>query len=377
MGQYRSFDASAWERTLQTTIPKHIAKEEKAFLRNFQIGALLDAAGRVSYNNAGAGFEWDIQYRKHTLVGSTGQNVRNFTQKNLWKKAELPYRGYEATDAISKKEFLSNRGKEAVVKVYQRFVSRLRESIKQGLGPEYYVDGNASGNEQSWHGFESMFGINGTVTITTGAQRTANAADIVGYPSDTYANLSTVLGNYGGSQESGSVWPQGVASSEYDFFSPLIVNYTSTALGGASDTFAAQGDEALRYGIIQSDRNGGMGKGMTNIILARDLYTDLCNLLDGKEEVQIKSDMSLRAFGFTKTLMFDGVEVSFEHAVPETVGYGFSYNNIDLMCMNNQFIEVEGPEYDMDSSQYKVVAGTLSNLRYTTPRDFVKFDNIA
>ena len=88
-------------------------------------------------------------------------------------------------------------------------------------------NGNATGNETSWHGFFSIFNTNGTTTITSGAQRSANAADVVGYPADTYASLTTGLGDYGG-EAGDSVWPLGVCDPEFDFFTPLVVNPLST-----------------------------------------------------------------------------------------------------------------------------------------------------
>lgn len=377
MGQYRSFDPSAWERTLQTTVPKHLNEEVPAFMRAYKMGALIDGAGMVSYNNGGAGFEWDVQYKKHSMYGTLGDTERDFSPVNLHKKAELEYRGYEVTDAISKREILSNSGKQAYVRVYDRFVDRLKASIKQGLGPEYYVDGYASGNEQSWNGLESMFGLNGTINVSTGAQRTANAADPVGYASDTYANLSTELGNYGGSNESGVVWPEGLADSEYDFWTPLTVNYTSTYFDGASDTWDAQGDEALRFGITHASRNSSDDGEMTHIFVARDLWIGLTNLLDTKEEVQVTSENSLRAFGFKQVLTFDGIEVARENAIPTGVAYGFDFKCIDLRFMTPEMFDVDGPEYDIDSSQFKCAVRTLGNLRFKSPRSFCKWAALA
>lgn len=374
---YKGFNPVAFARSAATTLAKHMEEVEEAMLRNFAMGALLDDAGRVSYSNSGEGFDWPVQYRLHTVEGNTGQTVRNFARRNLWKTANLEYRGYQATDAMYYREFRSNRGPEGIVKVYDRFVERLTTSMKQALGTEYYVDGNATGNEDSWHGLESMFGINGTVNISTGAQRAANAADIVGYPTDTYAGLVTTLGNYGGEQESGAIWPLGISDSEYDFWAPLVVNYTSTALGGATDTWAAQGDEAMRYAIINSQRNSSQEGQITNIFLDRSLYTDFLNLIDDKERIQITPETGLRALGFKNVVNFDGVEVTWETAVPSGVGYGINVNNIELLSMDDTFIRSEGPEYDIDSQAFKAVVSTLSNLKFTSPRNFFKLQAIA
>lgn len=374
---YKGFNPVAFSRTAATTLAKHIREVEESMLRNYQMGALLEAAGRVNYNNSGEGFDWPVQFRLHKVEGNTGETQRNFARRNLWKTANVEYRGYQATDSMYYREFRSNRGPEGVVKVFENFVDRLETSITQVLGTEYYIDGSASGNEQSWHGLESMFAVNGTVNISTGAQRTANAADKVGYASDTYGGLSTALGNAGGENESGAIWPDGIADSEYDYWTPLIVNYTSTAFSGASPTFALQGDEAMRYAIINAQRNTSKNGQITNIFLARDLYTDLLNLIDDKERIQISSEHSLRALGFKNVLNFDGVEVSWESGVPTGVGYGINYDNMELKSMDDSLLRSEGPDYDIHSQSFNAVVSTLSNLKFSSPRNFFKLAALA
>jgi len=376
---YKGFNPVAFARTSATTLANHIREVEESMLRNFQLGALLESAGRVNYNNSGEGFDWPVQYRLHKVEGNTGETQRNFARRNLWKTANLEFRGYQTTDAMYYREFRSNKGPEGIVKVFDKFVQRLETSMTQAFGGEYYVDGSASGNEQSWHGLESMFVLNGTVTATSGAQRTANAADIVGYPNDTYAALSTVLGNYGGENESSQYWPDGIADGEFDFWSPLVVNYTTTHedLPSTTNTWAGQGDEAMRYAIINSQRNASKTGQITNILLARDLYMGLLNIIDDKERIAISSENSLRALGFKQTVNFDGIEVSWEAGIESGVGYGLNYDNIELKSMDESLLRSEGPEYDIHSQAFVAAVSTLSNLKFSSPRNFFKLAALA
>jgi len=376
---YKGFNPVAFSRTAATTLANHIREVEESMLRNYQMGALLEAGGRVNYNNSGEGFDWPVQYRLHKVEGNTGETQRNFARRNLWKTANLEFRGYQTTDSMYYREFRSNKGPEGVVKVFDNFVERLETSLTQGLGGEYYVDGSASGNEQSWHGLESMFVLNGTVNSTSGAQRSANAADIVGYPNDTYAALSTVLGNYGGENESSQYWPDGISDAEYDFWSPLVVNYTTTHadLPASTNTWAGQGDEAMRYAIINAQRNTSKNGQITNILLSRDLYMGLLNIIDTKERIQISSEQSLRALGFKNVLNFDGIEVSWEAAIASGVGYGINYDNMELKSMDESLLRSEGPEYDIHSQSFNAVVSTLSNLKFSSPRNFFKLAALA
>jgi|GEM_PF-779006 len=383
---YKGFNPVAFARTAATTLAHHIRDVEENMLRNYQLGALLEAAGRVNYNNTGEGFDWPVQYRLHAVEGNTGETARNFARKNLWKTANLEMRGYQTTDSMYYREFKSNGGEEGIIKVFDNFVQRLETSIEQSLGNEYYVDGGLAANSQGWHGLESMFdikevgGTEQTVNVSTGATRDKNAEDKVAWPGSTYAGIDCSLGAYGGANETNQSWPEGIADSEYDFWSPLVVNYTSTKFNedaSVNHTFALQGDEAMRYAIIHAQRNTSQNGQITNIMLGRDLYMDLLNLIDDKQRIQVTSEHQLRALGFKNTVNFDGVEVSWEAAVPTGVGYGLNYDNIELKSMDSSLLRAEGPEYDIHSQSFNAVVSTLSNLKFSSPRNFFKLQAIA
>lgn len=375
----QGFSSTDWARAANTTLVKFFTEVENTVLRNYAMGALLESQGRVKYNMAGRGMAWPMQYRLHSIAGNSGETPRNFARTNLFKWANLEFRGYQITDAITYKEYLENRGEEGLIKVWDGFTDRMQQSMRQQLGPEYYVDGNAAGNETSWHGLESMFGVNGTVNVSTGAQRAANAADFVGFPTDTYAGLSTALGNYGGANETGEVWPLGIADSEFDFFSPLVVNYTCTGFGGTAKTWAKQGDEALRYGLIHAQRNTTAAGQISNVFLNRAMFYEFKNLLDDKEQIQVQRNTpdGLVSLGFRNAINFDGAEITYENAVPSTVGYGVPIAAVDLCSEDDTLLKVEGPEWDMRQQSWIAAVSTLSNLRFMSPRNFVKWDNLA
>ena len=375
----QGFNNVAWARTLNTTLADYLREEEKAILRNYQMLALLESQGRTVMNVGGEGFVWEVQFDVHAVEGNTGETIRQFNRRNLWKNANLDYRGYQVTDAISNRELLANRGQAAVVNVFNRFMERLTESMKLGLATEPYVDGNASGNETSWHGLESMFSVNGTLNVSDGTQRSTNAADLVGYPNDTYAGISTALGTYGGDNETGAVWPDGIADPSFDFWTPLIVQYVSTAFNGSADTWAAQGDEAMRYAIIHSQRNTLADGQPTNVFLTRNLYRQFLDLIDSKEQINVMRNEAtgLVALGFKNVVNFDGVDVSWEAAIPTGVGYGLNIKAIELRSMHPQLFVPEGPEYDLVQQQHLAVVSTLSNLRFRSPRGFFKLDDFA
>jgi hypothetical protein len=363
-----------WARSIATTIVNHLREEEVASLRKYKVFAALEGSGNIRTNMSGRGFDWEIQYRNHNPSGNNGETPRSFARQNLWKNAELEYRGAQVTDAIYKKEMLENRSAQALVNVAGKMASRLLTSMEQYLAKEWKVDGYAAGNELRFHGIESFMATNGTINVATGAQRTANAADPFGYASDTYAGLSTVLGAYGGSQKSG-VWPSGEADPEYDFYSPVIVNHTSTYFGGS--TWAANCVKAVREAIHQTRRNDTKEDQVDMVLLDRRLFIDFLNTLDAKERVIVSRTNGLRSYGFTDVFELDGVEISGENSVPANTGYGMAIGNMELLCMEQQLMVSEGPFYDEQTQQFRYVVSTLGNLKFKTPRNFFKLTALA
>lgn len=366
--------ATDWARSIATTIVNHLREEEVASLRKYKVFAALEGSGNIRTNMSGRGFDWEIQYRNHTPSGNNGETPRSFSRQNLWKNAELEYRGAQVTDAIFKKEMLENRSAQALVNVAGKMSSRLLTSMEQYLAKEWTIDGYVAGNELRFHGIESFMGTNGTINVATGAQRTANAADPFGSPSDTYAGLSTALGAYGGSQKSG-VWPNGEADAEYDFYSPVICNVTSSYFGAT--TWKDNCVKAMREAIHQTRRNDTKQDQVDMVILDRRLYIDFLNTLDAKERVIVSRTNGLRSYGFTDVTELDGVEIGSENSVPAGVGYGLAIGNMELLCMEGQLLNSEGPFYDEITQQYRYVVSMLGNLKFKSPRNFFKLVSLA
>lgn len=375
---YQGFTNTDSARAAATTLAQHIREEEQAWMRSFAIGAMLEANGRILYDQGGRGFDWPVRYRRHNLEGNTGQTARNFVPRNLWQTASLEYRGYQVPDSITEKELMENRGESAVIKLWDNFIDRIQQSVKQGINLEFFIDGNAAGNTERWHGFESFFGWTQTVTITSAGAvgRTANDADEVAYPNDTYAGLSTVLGNYGGDGDATLSWPNGTIDPEFDFWSPLVVAYNSSAAAfpSATDTWAGQGDEVLRYAIIGTQRNSMQEGQLTTCILDRSMYRTFLNLIDGKEQIRVTrgEPTSLVSLGFKNVVEFDGLEITWDTAIAGNIGYGMNWANMSLMCMYSQIFQSEGPHYDEHTQRYNAVVKSLSNLRFQSPRNFFK-----
>lgn len=375
-------NATDWARAIGTTITNYLREEELDTFRKFKVFAALENNGKVVMNQAGLGLNWQVRYRNQPVTGNNGETPRVFSRQNLWVDANLPYRGYQVTDAIYKREMLENRGQQALINVAGGMAQRLKESMEEHLATEVWVDGNAAGNELRFHGIESMMAIDGTIDSTQpgAVKRAANAVDMFGFPADNYAGINTGLGAVSGTQLEGT-WPNGRADSDFDFYSPVVVNYTSDAFkavtGKTTSTWADNCVAATREGVHQARRNDTRESQIDMVIVDRAMFIDFLNNLDAKERTIVTRTNGLKSFGFTDVFELDGVEVSTEYGVPTGCGYGLSISNMELHCMEGQLMTAEGPDYLIDTQAYRYVVSVLANLKFKSPRNFFKLQAIA
>lgn len=367
-----------WARTIGTTLVTHLKEEEQTTFRKFKVFAALEANGKVAMNQGGRGFDWQVRYKNQPVASNNGESPRVFARHNLWQRATLPYRGYTVTDQISKREMLENRGAQALVDVAGKMASRLQESMEQHLSREIYIDGNAAGNENRWHGLESIFGVansKDTVNRTNGTRRTGGGSndDVFFWPSDEYAGLRTDLGYLSGGQLETGAWPYVAVDPDYDFYSPLVCNYTSTYFGGLTNTWQAQCIEALREGINHAKRNDTRENQIDMILMDRGLYIQFLNRLDSRERAIVSKSNGLRSYGFGDVVELDGIEVSTEYAVPRGVAYGLSIGNMEMKCMESQLMIAEGPFYNEELQSHRYAVSVLANIKMKSPRNFVKW----
>jgi len=375
-------NSTDWARVIQTTIQNYLRETEQTTFRRFKVFAMLEGSGNVVMNSSGLNLNWQVRMRNQPVSGNNGETPRVFARQNLFQTATLPYRGYQVTDSIFRREMLENRGQAALINVAGGMATRLEESMSEHLAKEIYIDGNRAGNELRFHGLESIFAIDGTVNVVDGTKRAANADDPFGWPADNYAGLSTGLGAVAGSQLQGS-WPNGVADPEYDYWSPIVVNYTSkyfkgkNSAGADSFTWDDQCVQAVREGIQQAKRNDTKESQIDMVVLDRKLYIAYMNKLDAKERALISSNTGLKQYGFKDSFIQDGCDITTEYSVPLNCGYGLSIANMELYCMEGNLLTSEGPFYNEDTQAYRYVVSVLGNIKLKSPRNFFKLQAIA
>lgn len=354
--------AELWTRIQKTTITKHFRDVEENLMQNQVLTALMMKKGRVSYGHGGKNLDWPVLYARNSMSQYGDMQGVNFTRFNRHQTATLDWRGYITGEQISKMEKLANKGKEAIVRFTGNLVKMMEDDIKYNFAAELYKDGNATGREHAIHGFKSWLGVTGSNRFTA--------------PSDTYAGLSTVLGNYGGSVQSGS-WPSGKMDPEYMFWSPIIVNYTHADYGGTA-TWAANCKDALRDGItFQSNAKGGKQGKLDVIVCTSSMYRDFLNTLDEKERIIVDrgaQNSELVALGFKGVVNFDGVDITMDADCTDTQAFGLNFDSLELCSMQDQlFVPMTSEDHDTLTTKHTV--DFFGNLK-GNPRTTVLWDDI-
>ena len=358
-------------RILNSTIHKYIRKMEVNVLRERAILATLESKGLVTFNNSGDLVDWKVRYKLDRMQGYADGDVLTASRPDRIKTAQLPWRAYAKAESIGKFEKLKNSGFEAIVNLTSNTAEWMMEEIRESFGDEIYKDGNLAANIKGIHGLESIYGNSGAATN-----------GYIASPSATYAGLSTILGNYGGSwstSSGNSTWPIGTGDSHYDFWSPLIVDYTDTAWEASTDTWANNCFEAVRFGITHIGKNKALSGQMDMIMLSRELFRQFKNKMDPMQRLELNrgEGSGLWALGFKGNLLnFEGIDMTTEYGIPEAVGYGLCTSSMELMSMQATLFDVQTPDFDVLSKADRLGIDFFGNLRIKSPRQFVKWVNV-
>lgn len=355
---------SMWEKTVSEDT-----------INYFPLLALLKAKGAIKHMSGGGEIRWVPRVKDHDLQGYVDGGPKAFQKVRTTRNAYLPIRGYELTDACTLMEQLQNQGEAAQIKLIGQKLNFMYEAGRRQLAKKFWQDGNASGNEEDFHGFESFCSIN------TGSQTASDRLATV--LNDTYASLST---SYTGINSQAAA-----GDDDYGVWSPRIVN-TNINPGGGARSWEDYADEFVRTGILESSYGTAPEDNLDLILCHKTAYEQLLNILDDKEQLNLRrgEDVMMRAkFGFKNFVELDGVAIGWDHSLAgfrtdansDTVhAYGFNTSKLALYLLSKggkKSLFMSRVEWNQDYQAERVWLGILGNLRFRNPRYFCKWADIA
>lgn len=374
---------TATARELTTTLIDFLRKEEPVVFRRTPIGKEMAKRGRVTLNCSGEGFQWEVRHKLHPVFGNDGTNPLTFPQHNQWLNASLPYRGFGVTDSMFKKEFKANRGDAALIRVFSSMGKRMRDSMAEALRLMWTRDGS-SATDKLPMGLDTVLKETSTtldVTATTApASRSKNAADLVMWPSDTYAGLSMQLGYYGGNYLSTIVnpsynWPMGQADTQFDFWTPIIANAktTNANIGGSADTWTGQGKELIRFVRTHLLRNDNDGPDASLATMTGEWFRILCDSLDDSERSIVTTGggaPATRSFGFGDEVFVDTLRCTWDYGIQSNACYIWNLERMEVKSMDEELFPLQGPEEDMETQTYRWASVAMMNIVFESPAKF-------
>lgn len=361
-----------WNRLLQTTTPLYLRQVEVNIIRNRKVLAMLESKGRIRMKCSGTKLNWRVEYKMPPLVGFADGDTVDFDQRDKFKVLELEYRAQIMTDAMSEMNRLQNDGEPAIIKEYSQIIEGMTRAIRDQFGDEVYKDGEAAGNSRALHGIESFLGA-GT-NLNNGFMK----------PNDSYAGLSTVPQAYGGQWLNGispglTAWPIGTGDAHFDFFSPVLVDYTSATSGvwsAGTKTWINTNEEAMRAGITKSRRSAAKEGMLDLILLNEELFQQYKTSNSSRQQIPVQpgGPGTLLSLGFTDGQIFDGVNISSEYGIPSGVGYGLNTMEMELCSLQNQLFVPTGPTFEDATQFWNFAIRFFGNFRFN-PKFFVKWKN--
>lgn len=357
-----------WVGIVMEAAPVYMREVSDQTIRQRFLLAKLQKAGRIVLNMDGYELNWNVKYRRHPVIPYGDDNTLDYSRQNLMKQAALDWRGYKTTDKLTFKESLMVKNSSVIVNRAAEMITAMAESLTTEVGKEVYTDGNATGNQDR---------LCGTGTFTGAG--TVAAGDLIAMTSDTYATLSTNLGSEGTwstdlttkpNSTLATDWPYGSGSEEYDYWSPKLVNASSTNWGTGATTWAANCEHVLRATKEWLTVGGGIANQPGVALLNSQWFVDFKNKMSSKQRILV-AHKEAQDLGFGDVLEFDGMAVQSDYDVPSQKAYVFNIEQMALMSLEDELIHSRGPFDDPSKDATLFQCGIFGNLMFN-PKYFAE-----
>lgn len=350
----------SFAEVMNTTISNYIKGREKDnIIRKRKMLALLESRKRIKFGEGGNNLVWRAKSKRASLKTLGESGPLDFETVDRHDTATLPWIVYAVDDSLSKHNKLKNKGAQAIISLIETKTDDLMDDMRDEFPEKFYVDSSVAGNEEELSGFETWMGNSGALSGSK-----------VGDPSDLYAGIYTDLGVMG-STWTGN-WPDGHGPADYDYWSPLIVDYTNAGWSPTTDTWVNTCTEAMRHAILHASSNKAK---LTTIMLAKDLYEDFLNSYEGDQRIRTDGTY-LRKLGFSSEMTtLDGIDVTWEYGIDSGVGYGFDVDKLSLHSMQDQLF-VSDQDWDIGGRKDVFCIDFHGQFRCASPRHTCKFEAI-
>lgn len=360
-------------RTYISVIEEQIRKKVEPIFRKHVLMGALKKRGRISYNHSSHTMIWRPRVKRRSITPGVGNVPEAQFPRTVTKiKCELPWRSYWMGESTTKFEELASQNREtAMFRIVDDAVSEMSDDFAENFNDELFIDGNLAGNTERIHGLESLYSVNGLVN------HGSSGNGVVGLCNDTYAGHATAYGDLGGdwTPDTDKEYPTGSGDHHWHAWSPLVVDYNNTNLGGSTANWPNQWQRAIRFATSYGQT---LQRAKYDVLLLEtELLRTAKDSLENTQRSLITSTAGteLNQIGF-QTLEFEGLEMTDSYGVPDAVGYFINFDKLELRSMQKQLVMPE-KDWDITTSQKLFKLDAYLNMVMWAPSFFAKLQGIS
>jgi hypothetical protein len=335
--------------------------------------ALLRKYGRVLFNQGGHTTVWGVRVREATPHTIGANPTFDFNSINRNEQLSLDWRGYGHEGVLWVKDKLMN-GQAGASQLWNMLNDRtetLAEEFARMFNREIYVDGEAAGNGERFHGRGTFLNYKAGVT----------SDDRVALPDGSYAGLSIELGGLGGSctnaisagekpnTDLGADWPEGQATADFDATSPLILNISSdrwTPDGGT--TWRDNNEAILSYtNEIQSARGARESRTAGEAPILNLMTAKMKNEFEMGQRGRFQINLQMQEMidlGFPDTYRYEGAVIAADYECPHGEMHQLSPGTMEYAALTEDYWTFEGPTYLPGQMKWIWLLYTYGNFRF-------------
>ena len=340
----------ALARIVHSTIRDYIKGAQDSVMRKRLLLAMLQKRGRISYNRSGLKLDWKVQFDRQPLSTYDEGELISFTASDRYRTFTSEWVQYVASDSITKKQTLQNRGAQAIIQLASEMGKKLLDDARDRFCEELFVDGAATANAKRLDGLLTPFQIgNGSDALSgaaTNGDDTSYSKFVIALAAPTtatYGGVAMGLGQIAGDWNTTN-WPIGTGDESYDFNHPLAINIETGEWTDSTTVSSTAGlAKALRFGYYASERNGNK---QDFALLDWELLRKFKESQESKQRAQALkgNDSDITKLGF-EGVSYDGIELTTEYGLPQSsltggtesaIGFGVNLDAFEICSMQDK-----------------------------------------
>jgi hypothetical protein len=365
----------SWAGIVNSTLRKYGKGRENLCMRDRPVYRKLLKRGKITKKiDGGTAVDWAVQMSLPTTTTWSGESL-TFAQHDPNKRAFVTCRPYIVTDELTEETEKVNAGDAALIKLFDVRGPNMQQSIEEKIHEALYKDGATYTTD--WHGLETLFTVD-----------TPGAADRLAVPSSTatYGGLYTALGTYGGScsaalgtQPNATLakdYPEGTFDYEYAFWTPIVLNSSSTTwVGSGYTTWGDTAVRCIRQGRLWATVGNGERGAPDMCIMGSDWFYQFANAQDAKLVINAAADEDLEVS--FRGFQVEGLTINTEYNCPSSKAYLLNTNQMEMVTLGSDMFDPMGPTKDPRSRSWLSSITSWGNFKFVSPKYFCKIAALA